>query len=62
MYIQIIVTQGDRKWVRFIWLDPDVENPEPQIWEFKRLIWGLAGSAFISGYCVDTLIDPVRVW
>ena len=57
MYVQIIVHPDDRKWVRFIWLDPDEEDPKPEIWEFKRLIWGLACSAFISGYCIDKLID-----
>ena len=57
MYVQIVVEESQRKYVRFIWLDPNEEKPEPQIWEFKKLIWGLATSAFISTHCVEELIN-----
>ena len=57
MYIQILIEKSQRGWVRFIWLDPDEDDPKPQIWEFKRLIWGLACSAFISAHCIQELIN-----
>ena len=57
MYVQILVEEEQQKWLRFIWLDPNKEDPQPEVWACKNLIWGLATAAFISAHCIQELIN-----
>ena len=56
MYIQIAIAENQQKWLRFVWMNPNEDDPTPEVWAFTKLIWGLSTAAFISAYCIEELI------
>ena len=50
MYLQILVQPADRTYLRFLWSEDDVS--EPDIYEFNRLVFGLNVSPFAAQFVV----------
>ena len=47
MYLQIHLSEKDRKFFRFLWRDVDI-NKEPEVYEFTRLVFGSSASPFLA--------------
>ena len=49
MFLQIVLREEDRSYHRFLWRDFDASK-EPDVYEFRRLLFGNAASPFCSQY------------
>jgi len=51
MYLQVMVKENDRKFLRFIWRDMEPER-DPDHYEFNRVVVGMSCSPFLAQYVV----------
>ena len=62
-FLQINLLESDRDLVRFAWYDlntEDTQNTEPEIYRFRRLIYGLKTATYICSKVIDKMLDPIR--
>ena len=56
MFLQIEVDPEDRKYLRFLWRDPDDPKATTKVYQFRTLIFGAADSPFQAISCLQWLV------
>ena len=57
MFLQIEVDPIDRKYLRFLWRDPDDPKATTKVYQFRTLIFGTADSPFQAISCLKQLVQ-----
>ena len=57
MFLQIEVDPIDRKYLRFLWRDPDDPQATTKVYQFRTLIFGAADSPFQAISCLQRLVQ-----
>ena len=53
MFLQIVVDPIDRRYLRFLWRDPDDPKATTKVYQFRTLIFGVADSPFQATSCLQ---------